>query len=230
MTPSAWAFRTGEQFTLPTRDGRKITYLVAAHGVLDGVRTYLLVTLGRVPVAMRIEREERLLAMRDRQGQGRWTASGDQRGPTADADINDARGDGRMRAFVLLAECTPSPADGAPAREQVLGFASGIDQSHAFLQLVRADQNLLATHFDEVICLELVSDERRYLYLHDVRPADDDSEAQAMFKRHLLSGEPLSAEEVQAVVREGLAQATDFDQRGGGCHWYAPAFPDDMEG
>lgn len=113
---------------------------------------------------------------------------------------------------------------------QALGIASGSHQGHAFLMMVRAQPSLLDTRFDEVACLELVCAERRYLYLHDLRPADDDSEAQAMLKRHLLSGEPLDREDVAAVVGEGIAQATDFENRGGGCYWYAPAFPNDMEG
>ncbi len=147
----------------------------------------------------------------------------------------DREGGCRMRTFVFISEegLTLQPEavlaqQSLLGNPQVLGIASGTEQSHAFLQLVRFQPSLLDTPFDETICLELVSDERRYLYLHDLRPVDDDTETQAMFKRHLL-GEPLSAEEVAAVVSEGLAVATDFEQRGGGCHWYAPAFPDDLE-
>lgn len=238
MTPSAWAFPTGEQFLFPARDGRRIPYQIAAHGVLDGIRTYLLVTVGHVPVAMRIESEERLLAMRDGQAtEGLPPTSGGIGAGAEGTGNTDREGDCRMRTFIFLSDegLTLQP-QAVLARQnllgnpQVLGIASGVDQGHAFLELVRARPDLIETRFDETICLELVSDERRYLYLHDLRPADDDTETQAMFKRHLLSGEPLDVEDVAAAVREGLAEATDFEQRGGRCHWYAPAFPDDMEG
>ncbi|MEN6547896.1 MAG: hypothetical protein ABFE07_17810 [Armatimonadia bacterium] len=230
--PAAWSFRIGEQFAFPTRAGAaQVLYQIAAHGVLDRVRTYLLVTVEQAPVAMRIENEERLLAIRDRDPNGRLTASGGVAGQAMGADADDPRSNNTMRTFVFLAEPTsPQTADVAPASGQMLGIAAGIDQSHAFLQLVRANQSLLATDLDEVVCLELVGEEPRYLYLHDLRPADGDTEAHAMFKKHLLTGEPLGVDEVAAVVSEGYAQKSDFEDRGGSCHWFAPAFPDDGEG
>lgn len=238
MAPLTWAFRTGEQFVFPTRDGRKITYQVAAHGVLDGTRTYLLVTVGHVPVAMRIESEERLLAMRDRQAaEGLPPTSGSNGAGTGGSENRTRAGDLQMRTFIFISQegLTLQP-EAVLARQnllgnaQVLGIASGVDKGHALLQLVRSQPSLLDTRFDEVVCLELVSAERRYLYLHDLRPADDDTETQAVFRRHLLTAEPLSAEDVRAVVGEGIAQATDFQNRGGSCYWYEPGFPDDMDG
>jgi hypothetical protein len=238
LTPPAWAFRSGDRFVFPSRDGESITYQIVAHGVLDGVQTYLLVTVGHTPVAMRIEREERLLAMRDREAAESLPPTSGGTGAGAEGTENtDREGGCRMRTFIFLSEegltlqpeavLAPQNLLGNPL---VLGIASGVDQGHALLQLVRSQPSLLDTRFDEVVCLELVSAERRYLYLHDLRPADDDTETQAMFRRHLLTSEPLSAEDIRAVVGEGIAQATDFQNRGGSCYWYEPGFPDDMEG
>lgn len=105
MTPSGWAFRSGDRFVFPSRDGGSLTYQIVAHGVLDGVQTYLLVTVRHTPVAMRIEREERLLAMRDEQAAERLPPTSDSSGASTDGSENTTRvGDLQVRTFIFLSE------------------------------------------------------------------------------------------------------------------------------
>ncbi len=109
---------------------------------------------------------------------------------------------------------------------QVLGIAEGVNAGNAFLNLVRHDRSLLDTRFDEVVCLELASTERRLLYLHDLRPSDEDTEAKAIFKNHLVTSEPVSEDEVDLLLAAGLGSPEDYEHRGGGCFWFGPAFPE----
>jgi site-specific recombinase XerD len=47
-----------------------------------------------------------------------------------------------------------------------------------------------------------------------------------LLENHLRTGEPLSEDEVERIVDEGLGRWEDWSQRGGGLFWLAEAFPD----
>ena len=46
------------------------------------------------------------------------------------------------------------------------------------------------------------------------------TDAEWLLAHHLILGEPLDAEEVQAIVDGCAAKAPDFEDRGGGLYWY----------
>ncbi len=47
-----------------------------------------------------------------------------------------------------------------------------------------------------------------------------------LFDNHIATGEPLTEEEVAAVVEAGLAEENDFANRGGNLFWHQPTFPE----
>lgn len=53
---------------------------------------------------------------------------------------------------------------------QVLGYEDGENPQVAFKKLIKNNNYLMATTFDEIICLELASEERNYFYLNDYKP------------------------------------------------------------
>jgi hypothetical protein len=107
----------------------------------------------------------------------------------------------------------------------ILGTVEGVTPSHAFLILVRGNRALLDAAHDEVLCTQMASAEMETFHLHDLRPSADDTEAKAIFKAHLLDGEPLSEDEVEMLLAEGIGSPEDWEQRGGECYWFGPAFP-----
>ena len=54
--------------------------------------------------------------------------------------------------------------------------------------------------------------------------ADDTLNPQALWAAH-LEGEPLTSEEVQAVVAAGITTEDEWEDRGGGLHWHMPTWP-----
>jgi hypothetical protein len=62
--------------------------------------------------------------------------------------------------------------------------------------------------------------------------ADDQDllrEANALWKAHVETGEPLDEDEVMIVVAAGLTEAEDWEMRGGGLYWHAPTYPNPDE-
>jgi hypothetical protein len=59
-----------------------------------------------------------------------------------------------------------------------------------------------------------------------IGPCDALPNAGALWKAHVETGEPLTGNEVAIVVAAGLAEAEDWEDRGGGLHWHAPRWPD----
>jgi len=108
----------------------------------------------------------------------------------------------------------------------ILGTVEGVTPSHAFLVLVRGNRALLDAAHDEVLCVEMGPCEPKVFHLHTLRQSEGDTEAQAIFKSHLLDGEPLSEDEVEMLLAEGIGSPEDYEHRGGGCFWYEPAFPE----
>jgi len=53
---------------------------------------------------------------------------------------------------------------------QVLGYGDGETPREAFKNLIKNNTYLMTTTFDEIICLELASEERNYFYLNDYKP------------------------------------------------------------
>jgi len=52
---------------------------------------------------------------------------------------------------------------------------------------------------------------------------------QELLNTHTETGEPLSEEEVDAVVEAGLTERNVWEDRGGGLHWNAEHHPLDEE-
>jgi hypothetical protein len=59
-----------------------------------------------------------------------------------------------------------------------------------------------------------------------IGPCDALPSAEALWKAHVETSEPLTEDEVAIVVRAGLAKAEDWEDRGGGLHWHAPTWPE----
>jgi len=55
---------------------------------------------------------------------------------------------------------------------------------------------------------------------------EDRAIADRLWKSHVETGEPLGEEEVAIVVAAGLAEESDWEDRGGGLFWHAPTWPD----
>lgn len=55
---------------------------------------------------------------------------------------------------------------------------------------------------------------------------DDQPTAADLWKSHVETSEPLTEEEVAIVVGAGLAEADDWDDRGGGLYWHVPTWPE----
>lgn len=51
-------------------------------------------------------------------------------------------------------------------------------------------------------------------------------DAQALWNSHIETSEPLTEDEVDAVVRAGLAKQDEWEDRGGGLFWHYPTWPD----
>lgn len=58
---------------------------------------------------------------------------------------------------------------------------------------------------------------------------DEKLDAEALWRAHVCTGEPLTEEEVQAVVAAGLAEEDDFEMRGGDLWWNWKLYPDQEE-
>lgn len=54
----------------------------------------------------------------------------------------------------------------------------------------------------------------------------DQPTAKELWEAHIETAEPLTEEEVALVVDAGLAEAHDWEDRGGGLFWHAPTWPD----
>ncbi len=52
---------------------------------------------------------------------------------------------------------------------QVIGYSDGLTPEDAFSNLLKNNEYLYSTSFDEIICLELANEERKYFYLQEVR-------------------------------------------------------------
>jgi hypothetical protein len=50
--------------------------------------------------------------------------------------------------------------------------------------------------------------------------------AGGLWASHVDTGEPLGEDEVAIVVAAGLAEAEDWENRGGGLYWHTPTWPD----
>jgi hypothetical protein len=50
-------------------------------------------------------------------------------------------------------------------------------------------------------------------------------DAVALWQEHVLTGEPLTAEEVEAVVAAGITDSKSWELRGGGLYWNADLYP-----
>lgn len=76
-----------------------------------------------------------------------------------------------MKSFIFITSeghtFQPGSDSSVPDIEncQVLGFGSGVDSADAFRNLLKENEFLLDTFFDEVRALELANDEERYFYL-----------------------------------------------------------------
>jgi len=57
----------------------------------------------------------------------------------------------------------------------------------------------------------------------------EDMKPQELLNTHIETGEPLSEEEVDAVVAAGLTERNVWEDRGGGLHWHAEHHPLDEE-
>lgn len=55
---------------------------------------------------------------------------------------------------------------------------------------------------------------------------DTKAEAERLWRSHVETAEPLSELEVAIVVAAGLAEESDWEDRGGGLYWHAPTWPD----
>lgn len=53
--------------------------------------------------------------------------------------------------------------------------------------------------------------------------------AEALWRAHTQTGEPLSEEEIRIVVEAGLASDDEWEDRGGGLYWHAPTWPSEDE-
>jgi hypothetical protein len=51
-------------------------------------------------------------------------------------------------------------------------------------------------------------------------------DAVALWRNHVLTGEPLDEEEVGAVVAAGITDQASWENRGGGLYWNADIHPD----
>lgn len=52
---------------------------------------------------------------------------------------------------------------------------------------------------------------------------------QSLWESHVRTAEPLTLQEVEAVIAAGLTKADEWDNRGGGLYWHQPTWPDDEE-
>lgn len=74
-----------------------------------------------------------------------------------------------MKSFVFITTegftYQPNSQSGEPDIEncQVLGFGAGLNPQEAFKNVMKNNEYLIETTFDEVICLELANEERNYL-------------------------------------------------------------------
>ena len=46
-----------------------------------------------------------------------------------------------------------------------------------------------------------------------------------LLRNHVETGEPLSEEEVEAVVAAGLTDSSAWENRGGGLYWHRETYP-----
>jgi hypothetical protein len=53
---------------------------------------------------------------------------------------------------------------------QVLGYGDGKNPQEAFKNLIKNNNYLITTTFNEIISLELACEERNYFYLNDYKP------------------------------------------------------------
>ena len=78
-----------------------------------------------------------------------------------------------MKSFIFITTegftYQPNCESSAPDIEncQVVGYGDGENPQEAFNQLILNNNYLSATTFDEIICLELASEERTYFYLNE---------------------------------------------------------------
>jgi hypothetical protein len=50
-------------------------------------------------------------------------------------------------------------------------------------------------------------------------------DAESLWRNHVLTGEPLTGEEVAAVVAAGITDCRSWENRGGGLFWNADLWP-----
>ena len=55
---------------------------------------------------------------------------------------------------------------------------------------------------------------------------DGGTEAEELWRDHVETGEPLDEREMRVVVAAGLAEESDWEERGGGLFWHGPTWPD----
>ena len=55
---------------------------------------------------------------------------------------------------------------------------------------------------------------------------DAAAEAEANWRTHVETGEPLDADEVRAVVAAGLTADDEWEDRGGGLYWHRLTWPE----
>ena len=62
---------------------------------------------------------------------------------------------------------------------QVIGFAKGSNENEAFNSLIKENEYLLATNFNEIICIELKNEDyyqrSKYFYLNEYKNANKSS-------------------------------------------------------
>jgi hypothetical protein len=76
-----------------------------------------------------------------------------------------------MRNFIFLTQegLTKTPSDTDIENLQVLGTANGENENQAFENLIKENDFLLYSDYDEVMCLELRGEEVNYFSLKDLQ-------------------------------------------------------------
>jgi hypothetical protein len=57
----------------------------------------------------------------------------------------------------------------------------------------------------------------------------DRDESPRLLEHHRETGEPLTAEELDGIVAGGVTTVEEWEQRGGGCWWHSPSWPEPAE-
>ncbi|MFQ5891161.1 MAG: hypothetical protein ACE5HW_00015 [Candidatus Methanofastidiosia archaeon] len=82
-----------------------------------------------------------------------------------------------MKNYIFITDegCTYQPNSNSPEPDiencQVIGFAIGNNKNEAFDNLIKENEYLLDTNFNEIICIELKNEdyysESKYFYLNE---------------------------------------------------------------